>query len=299
MKRVLIVVFLSLGVFEVFAQELNAKIQVMAPQIQGTDRRIYNTLQSSIFDFMNNTKWTQDNYKLEERIDCNIVINISDRPSADRFTGTIQIQLNRPIYKSDYNSLVFNFQDQDFQFQYVENTAIIFTPNQHTSNLSSILAFYAYMIIGLDGDTFSKEGGTSHYIKAKEVVSAAQNANEPGWKSFENKKNRFWLVDDILHKSYKPLRQCLYEYHRMGFDIMYDDVNLGRQAVSNSLQLLRRVHQAQPMSFSLQLFFNAKVDEIVNLFGQAVGQEKTTLMNLLMEINPANLNKYEALSKSN
>ena len=282
------------------AQELNCSVQVVSPQLQSTaDKKIFQTLQQSVFEFMNNRKWTNDVFKQEERIECSLVITVTEKPSVDQFKATIQVQARRPIYKSSYNSLLLNINDKTFSFTYVEYQPLEFSESTFISNLSSVLAYYAYVIIGEDYDSFSLEGGTPYFQKAQNIVANAQNVSEEGWKASKDDKNRYWIVENILNSTFKPLRECIYKYHRNGFDIMSDDLATGRGVLLSSLGLLKKVYENKPGSYSLQLFFLAKADEIVNLFSLAEPAEKTQVMTLLSEVDPANSIKYNKISEGN
>lgn len=248
---------------------------------------------------MNNRKWTNDVIQQDERIECSIVITLTEPPSGDAFKATIQVQARRPVYKSSYNSLIFNVNDKNFTFKYVEYQPLEFSESSFMSNLSSVLAYYAYVIIGVDYDSFSLEGGTQYFQKAQNIVSNAQSSNDKGWKSNEDNQNRYWIVENILNSTFKPLRECVYKYHRNGFDKMSVDVQSGRSAVLSSLELLRKVYENKPGSYSLQLFFLAKADEIVNLFSVAEPSEKINITALLNEIDPANSSKYNKILQQN
>lgn len=282
-----------------FAQELNCAVQVLSPQIQGTtEKRIFETLQTSVFEFMNNTKWTKDVFQLDERIECSITITISEKLSVDEFRGTIQIQSRRPVFKSSYNSTLFNWSDNDFQFKYLEYQAMDFSETVHMSNLTSVLAYYAYVIIGLDYDSFALNGGTPFFQKAQTIVNNASNAPEKGWKGFEGTKNRYWLIENMMNPIFAPLRECMYVYHRTGLDVLVSDKDGARNTIAESIKLLQRVHRDRPGSFNLQLFFNAKSDELVNLFSISYPDEKSKVVNTLAEIDPANANKYQKILQS-
>lgn len=278
------------------AQELNCTVQILAPQLQNSsDKKILQTLQQAAFEFMNNRKWTNDVFKQDERIECSVVISILEKPSADEFKGTIQVQARRPVYKSAYNSLLLNILDKNLSFKYIEYQPLEFSESSSLSNLTSILAYYAYIIIGTDYDSFSLEGGSAYFQKAQTIVSNAQTVNEKGWKSFEDNQNRYWIVENIQSSIFKPMRECIYKYHRLGFDAMSDDLVTGRAAVLQSLQLLKKVHEIKPSSYSMQLFFLAKADEVVNLFSLAEPVEKIKVMELLNEVDPANSTKYNKI----
>ncbi|MCC7301916.1 MAG: DUF4835 family protein [Bacteroidia bacterium] len=278
------------------AQELNCNVQILSPTIQGTtEKKIFETLQLAISEFMNNTRWTGDQFKQEERITCNLTITINDKLSSDEFKGSMQIQSSRPVFKTSYNSLVFNHNDVDFQFKYLEYQPLEFSKTSHLSNLTSVLAFYAYMIIGIDYDTFSPEGGTPYFQFAQTIVNNAQNVPEKGWKAFEGQKNRYWMVTNMLDGVFKPIRECNYKYHRLGLDIMQQDLTSGRSVAADALLLLKKVHNDKPLSFTMQVYFQGKADEIVNLFSQSFPDEKTKIMNLLNEIDPGNGIKWQKI----
>lgn len=279
----------------VSGQELNCKVQVVSPTIQGTDKSVFDNLQTSIFEFMNNRKWTNETFKNNERIDCSILINVSDRMSTDEFKATIQVQVRRPVFKSSYNSVLLNNNDNDFQFKYLENQTLDYSENLHTSNLTSVLAFYAYLIVGLDYDSFAPDGGTYYLQRALAIVNNAQSSNDLGWKAFDGNKNRYWLINNMLDATFVPLRECMYKFHRLGMDMMVDNKETARNNIYDALQNLKKIHQIKPLSYSMQVFFNAKSDEIINIYSGAFPDEKAKIINLLNEIDPTNSNKYQKI----
>lgn len=291
------VAFLLLFLFSTtsFSQELNCKVQVLSQSIQGTDKSVFETLQTAIFEFMNNRKWTNETFKNNERIDCSILINVTERPSTDDFKATIQVQVRRPVFKASYNTVLLNNNDNDFAFKYLENQSLEFTENLNLSNLTSVLAYYAYLAIGLDYDSFSPDGGTLYLQKALAIVNNAQSGSDIGWKAFDGNKNRYWLINNMMDASFVPLRECMYKYHRLGLDMMVDNKESGRAVISEALENLRKVHQIKPLSYSLQVFFNAKSDEIINIYSGAFPDEKAKMVNLLNEIDPTNSNKYQKI----
>lgn len=289
--------FLLLSVSTVFGQELNCTVSVISPQVQNTEKRIFETLQKDIREFMNSRSWTSEKFTLEERIECSILITVSERISADRYKATIQIQSSRPAYMTAYNSVMMNVNDQDFTFQYAENQPLVFQENTHSSNLTSVLAFYAYMIIGMDYDSFSPKGGEQHFQKALQIVTNAQNEAEKGWKAFEGSRNRYWLIENLLNARLDEFRTVLYKYHREGLDVMQSDVETGRNAVNECIPILKRLRLDQPNSYLLTTFFTAKTDELINIFKEAFPDVKTRVANDLMQMDPANANKYQAIIK--
>jgi hypothetical protein len=293
-KTVLLLVFF-ICVNTSFAQELNCRVTVNSDQIQGTDKRVFDALRSAIFEFMNNRKWTTDAFKTEEKIDCNILLNVTERSSNEDFKGTLQIQARRPVYKASYNTVLFNYDDKEFEFKYQESQPLEFIDNTFTTNLTQVLAFYAYYIIGLDYDSFSMKGGTAYLQKALVVVNNAQNAAERGWRPFESNRNRYWMINNLLDAPFVPLRECMYTYHRTGMDLMATDKDGGRAAILASIESLKKVFQAKPLSFNMQLFFNAKADEVINIFSGAFPDEKAQVLNTLNQIDPTNSNKYQKI----
>lgn len=279
------------------AQEFNCSISVSTPQIQGTDRNIYQTLQTALYEFVNQKKWTNYNFKVEERIECTMMITIQERISTDEFKATINVQLRRPIYRTSYNSVLLNYIDRDFTFRYVEYETLDFQDNTHTSNLTSVIAYYCYIMLGLDFDSYSMNGGTQFFEKAQNVVNAAQNAQERGWKAFESLRNRYWLAENLLNSSYSPIREFLYRYHRSGLDQMAENVEMGRTEITQSLESLRKASREKPGLFLLQLVLDAKRDELINVYSQASPMDKTKAVNVLSEIDPANSNTYRKITQ--
>lgn len=280
------------------AQELNCQVQVVSPSIQGTtEKRIFDNLQKAMFEFMNNTKWTNDVFSYDERIGCSLFMNITEKVSTDEYKATLQIQSTRPVYKTSYSSVMINHSDNDLQFKYVEFQPFEFSINQNLNNLTSVLAYYAYMIIGEDYDSFSLNGGTQYFQKAQTICANCQNAAEKGWKAFEGTKNRYWLVENKLNQVFSPMREFSYKYHRLAFDVMWNDVNGGRATALEAMQLLKKVHQQRPLSFNMQVLFNAKNDEIVKLFSnqQVLNDEKSKASQLLQEIDPSHGNLYQKI----
>jgi hypothetical protein len=301
MKRHLLILVLSTAFLyvRVAAQELNCQVSVLTPQIQQTDKTLFETMQTSIREFMNNRVWTQDKFLNQERIDCSITITISDRVSVDEFRGNIQIQARRPVYRSSYNSPLFNHQDNDLSFRYLQDQVLEFDESNISSNnnLTAVLAFYAYMILALDYDSFSKEGGTPYFIKAQTIVNNAQAIPERGWKAFESNRNRYWFTENYLNVSFKPLRNCIYQYHRLGMDRLTENVQDGRAAITEALKGLRTTYADRPNSIAMQSFFNAKSDEIVNLYSQSQNDERSQVIPVLSLVDPANTMKYQNMGQ--
>ena len=297
MKRFLIIFGLILT-SRVSAQELNCQVTLITDiktEVTSAEKELFDQLKQTIYDMMNNTAWTKDKFKVEERINCQLQLQINTINNGT-FTGSLQVQYSRPVFNSSYNTTVFNFQDDDFQFSYSRNTVLIYAPNQFRDNLTSILAFYAYYIIGLDYDTFSLKGGTPHFTEAQQIVTNAQNSGAPGWKSNEQgKRNRYWLVDNQLQQLFEPLREGLYEYHRLGMDELYENKDEARKAIYNALNKMSKISATRPNSINLLNFAQSKRDEIKNLYLDANAQEKTEVVAVLKKIDPANSSRYEEI----
>lgn len=281
-----------------FGQELRCNVQIVSEAIQGTNKRVFETLQNAIFEFMNNRNWTNHVYSSQERIECNMMFNLTDH-TGDVFKGTLQIQSRRPVFNSSYNTTLFNYLDQNITFTYVEYEPLEFNESNYTSNLTSILAYYAMVVIGLDYDSFSYKGGTELFRKAEIVVNNAQQAVEKGWKPFEasNNRNRYWLVQNLLDEKYSPVRDFLFKYHRLGLDILAEKTTQGRDEMSESIRLLQQVYRQKPDPYMhlMQVIFDSKADEWVNLFSGSFPEEKNRVMLMLKEIDPSNSNKYQKI----
>lgn len=285
-------------IFHTSAQELNCIVSVNTQQIQSSDKKIYETMQAAMYEFMNSKKWTNYTYSAEEKIECTILITIAEK-SADVFKGTIQVQSRRPIYKSSYNSVLLNLIDKDFQFNYVEYQNLDFNENSFTSNLTSVLAYYAYIIIGFDFDSYQLKGGTTFFEKAQTIVTNAQNAAEAGWKAFESssQKNRYWLVENLLNNIYSPIRECNYSYHRKGLDMLIDNAATAKTSITAAFEFLKKAHEEKPGSYLMQVFFIAKVDEIVNIYSNASVADKAKVATICKTIDPSNSTKYNQITK--
>lgn len=295
MLKFLLATFFALIILVGKGQELLCNIDVNSQQVQGSDRKVYETMRNAIYDFMNNRSWTNFDYKQNERIECSILINVTDRPSSNLFKCDMTIAVRRPVFNTTYNSVLFNFIDRDVEIQYIENQPLTFNTGMFSENLTSILAFYAYFIIGLDFDSFMLEGGNPYYEAALDIVNLAQNSDYKGWKSMESNKNRYWLLENITNPSYSGLRRFYYEYHLKGLDVMYDNAENGRQAILQTLKYLQEVKKARPGLVMLQVISDSKRDEFVNIFSEGSAMEKTEAVNLLKEIDPANTMTYQKI----
>jgi hypothetical protein len=277
------------------AQEFMCQVSVNSQQVEGSEKKVFQTLQSALYEFINNRKWTNYVYKTEERIECSMMITITERPSSDQFKAKVNIVLQRPVYKTSYNTNLLNLVDKDFDFKYIEYDPLDYNDDAFTSNLTSMVAYYLYIMLGYDADSFTQFGGTQYFEKARSVVNAAQNTPERGWKAFENNKNRFWLVENLLNSTYSLMREGFYTYHRAGLDLMSENMDMGRSGINDCLENMQKVNREKIGLYAVQLFIDAKRDELINIYSQAAPMDKTKTVNILKEIDPANSSKYQQI----
>jgi hypothetical protein len=296
-RYILLPILLATCISGLVAQEFNAQVSVIAPRITNAEPRIIKSLETAIKEFYQSRRFTNLNYAPGERIELNILLTINNMPTPDRFECNLQVIYARPVFGADYNSPVLDLVDNQVSFNFLENTQIEFTPDRFINNLSSVLGFYAYFILGLDGDTFAPLGGTDFYNLAQQVVNNAQSTAEGGWKSSEDPNNRYFLLDNQLQGVFRPFRELLYGYHRQGMDVMHEDVVEGRKTIATGLEKLKTVHQAKPASYNLQVFFNAKYNELVEIFKAAEAQEKSKIFNTLQIIDPGHINQYQNIMR--
>ena len=298
MKNLFLFFVVFVLTLKVSAQELLCNVRVNSSQVQTSDRKIFQTMQTEIYEFINNRKWTSTNIQNEERIECTILINISKKISNDEYEGSIQIQSTRPIYGTSYKSTLFNYLDNNFRFKYLEYQSLEFSETTHMSNLTSVLAFYVNIILGLDFATFSEEGGNEYLNMAQRIVSNAQNAPEPGWKAFESDKNRYWLAQDLMDSRYSEFHMSMYRYHRVGLDKLGEEPEDARYEITEALEGLKSIYRENPSAFILKIFFDAKTDEIVNIYSEAFPNEQARIIKTLVEIDPSHSTKYQAITQS-
>jgi hypothetical protein len=296
-------IFLFLAVslmmnMEGLAQEFRCNISISAERIQGANRNLFRTMQTDLYEFVNNRRWTEHTYTQDERIECNIFIRLDEQISSDEYRGTIQVQAKRPTFNSTYETTLLNIKDDDFQCKYVEFQPLEFNETSNRDNLTNIIAFYMYVILGFDYDTFAREGGTPYFEKAQAIVNNSQNAREKGWKAFESERNRYWLVENIMNRSYSAMRETFYSYHRMGLDVMADKTEEGRAAIAESLRGVQQVFRRRPSTYILQIFFDSKSDEIVNIFSKSYPDERNRILAILNEVDPSNGSKYQRIAES-
>lgn len=292
-----ITLFISLVISNyITCQELNCRLSVNSAAIQSSDRTIFEQMQNSMYEFFNNTVFTNHKIKTQERVEFNLSISLKESMGADEYKAEVQLAYSRPVYGSGYNSPTLNLVDDKVTFRYALQDQIQFNLNSSTSSLSSLLTYYAYLILALDYDTFSLSGGQEFLQVAETVVNNAQSEGTPGWQSFEdNGRNRAALIEDMLNDTYSTYRQCLYKYHRLGLDMMHSKPDEARKEIIEAIELLRPIYQRRRDSYLLQLFLTAKSDEIISIFSEGTPDEKRRAYNLMNTIDPANQEKYKKI----
>lgn len=296
--KVLLLLFSLFVTNLAYTQELNCQVNIDYSQVQGsTNKQIFDQLKRSILEFMNNTKWTTDIFSQQEKIECSILIIVKESTGTDEYSGSIQVTSSRPVFKSSYATRILNVEDEYFQFKFQQFSQLEYNMNSFQNNLTSVLQYYAYVILASDYDTYALSGGTAYWQKAQLIVQNAQGAAESGWKqSQQGQKNRYWLVENTLQPLFKGIRECMYSYNMTGLDHMTEGADDARATVFKSLELLVPVAKARPASYNMQLFFNAKRDEIINIFKGAPPEEKTKILDLMAILDPAGTTRYQKIS---
>lgn len=297
--KIFSLIFFTIFTSNLFAQELNCKVQINYSMVQTSNRQVFETLQSALNEFMNNRRWTTGVYADNERIDCNFFIVVQSLEE-NLFTTELQIQARRPVYNSSYSTPIFNFKDQNFNFSYTEFDPIEINTSTYENNLTAVLAFYAYVIIGLDLDSYARLGGTESFRAAENIVNLMQSngsdAESKGWKAFENTRNRYALINNFMDERFRKLREFFYVYHRQGLDEMVANVANARARIAENLPILREVNRMQPSAIALVSFLDAKNDEIINIFSKKSSEsEKSSVYEILTDINPSLTHRYDEI----
>lgn len=301
MKKIILIAILTLGYCHFAqAQELNALVNVQTPQLRITDAKVFQTLSNDLREFLNGRKWTDDSYTANERINCSFLITINEEVSNTRFKGTITVQSSRPVYNSAYESIIINHQDRQVEFDYVEYQPLEYNDNAYLMELTSLMAYYAYIIIGYDADTFSSNGGSNIFTKAQNVLNAAQASKSKGWQSFDGTRNRYWLVQNLTDSRHKPLREAYYRYHRQGLDNMFANPNEARGNIVSALEMINETNNNNSNSMAVDLFVTAKGTEITNIFadGSVMPPDKVKVLNVMSRIDGANMAQYNRINAS-
>ena len=280
------------------AQELQCNVRVTSNKVEGSDKTIYQNLQNALNEFVNNTKFTDINIKMAERIECSMLVDIKTR-EGDYFTADINMALRRPVYKSNYNTPMFNYVDRKFYFEYTDGQTLDFNPNTFITNVTSTIGFYAYLFLGLEFDSFSPNGGDPFFAIASTIANAAPQevGNDNGW-STSGRQNRYAIISDINNQSYQSLRDFMYTYHRLGLDVMAEHPEQGREAILSSLHNLQSVYERNSMCYFLQLLIESKRDEIIQVFSQGEQKTRVEAANTMKAIDPSQSSRYDAMLQS-
>ena len=290
MRKLLIILTLFVSSVAI-SQELNCTVSVIA-QLTGNDNNVvFKTLEKQLNEFINNTQWTEDNFAQEERIDCSMVINVNSYEN-DRFSATLQVSSSRPVYNSTYNSPVYNYNDKNFNFQYLEFQNLVYNPLQFESNLVSVLSFHVFMILGIDADTFALNGGDAYFAQAQTIANYSQQLNGQGWKLEDGLQSRFALIDNLLSPTFKELRTTMYDYHIKGLDEMAEDAKTGKAKVVATLAELQKINRRRPNSFLLRVFFDAKSDELMDILSGGPSVNIADAVDILNRIAPMHSQKW-------
>lgn len=293
-KALSIVLFVLCMAFTAKAQELQCDVRVNSAKVAGSDKTVFQNMQTALYEFLNNTKFTEINFKQNEKIECSILIDVTKR-EGEYFTGEISIALRRPVYKSSYNSQMFNYIDRKFNFEYMDGMTLEFNPSTYISELTHTVSFYVYLMLGLDFDSFSPHGGTPFFEIAEQIAqSAPQSDAQPGWSS-TGRQNRYTLISEINNPSYSALRDFIYTYHRRGLDVMSEKPDEGREAILNAISNLQNVYERNSMCYFLQLLVESKRDEIIQVFSQGEMKLRTEASNIMKAIDPSMSSRYDEM----
>lgn len=293
-KQSLLFLLLAFGFLSVSGQELLCTVSVDAGRIQ-SDRSVFEDMQKQISEYMNFQQWGNDKFESHERIRCNLQIIVTKRPTPDYFVCTMNLQVFRPTYNSTYETMLLKVADKSFNFNYVAYQNMVFTDNSYTDNLTALLNFYAYLVLAFDYDSFGLNGGNPFFQKCQEIVNLATVSNEKGWKANEDNRNRYWLMENLSNSRYKSFHDILYKYHRQGLDMMESKPAQGRRAIMESLKELKKLNQQNPLLILIKTFLDAKQNELIGVFTKSFSNDKQEFVNLMQEIDPSNIARYNSV----
>ncbi|MBR5475672.1 MAG: bifunctional phosphopantothenoylcysteine decarboxylase/phosphopantothenate--cysteine ligase CoaBC [Bacteroidaceae bacterium] len=295
-KLLLVLLFILLPV-SLDAQELNAVVNLNTSKIQGTNTEVFESLKDALSEFINNRKWTTYNYEDYERVSCNFTFIVDEYSDAGEFSVTLMVQSTRPVYGSSYNSPLFMYEDK-VRFNYQSHDRLEFNEDNLDNNLTAVIAFYAYLILGLDMDAMGEMGGSDLLTKAQNIANNAQNLSDTGWRAGSGNSNRFSIIDDYMNGALEPIRQLMYRYHRLGLDTMYKNADAGRKVITETFALLNEAYANRPLAYFTKLFTEYKQDEFVNIyFKKGTSEEKQSVVKILSEINPSLSTSWDKILK--
>jgi len=275
----------------IFSQELNCTVNVIAQQTGNENNVVFKTLEKQLTEFINNTKWTNKNFGPQERINCSMVINVKGYDN-DLFSASLQVSSSRPIYNSTYSSPVYNYNDKEFNFQYLEFQNLVYNPVQFESNLISVLSFHVNMILAMDADSFALNGGDNYFKQAQTIANYSQQLNGQGWKLEDGLQSRFALIDNLMSPTFKEMRSTMYNYHIEGLDLMSESPKNGKSQIISALGELQKVHKKRPNSYLMRVFFDAKSDEIMDILSGGPSVNITDAIDILNNIAPMHSQKW-------
>jgi len=293
--RKIILIFTAIFPLIGAAQELNCNVVVNAQQTGNENVQVFKTLERQLTEFVNNTEWTDKGYEPHERIDCSMFITINSYDQ-DAFQGNIQVQASRPVFGSTYMTPIYNFNDQDFNFRYLEFQNMVYNPNQFESNLISVITFHIYMILGMDADSFTPNGGDEYFKQAQNILNYSQQQNSTGWKLEDGQQTRFFLIDNLMVPTFKEFRTVMYDYHRLGLDVMHNNTKEAKEQIVKSIQDLKKMNSRRPNSFILRVFFDAKADEIADIFSDGPTVNTAELKETLNRIAPTRSSQWRNIT---
>jgi hypothetical protein len=300
MKKLIISLFFLISVLQISAQDFRCNISVNTNKISGTNHEKFNQLQQELYKFVNDRKWCQYTLKMDERIECSLLINLENQ-SGDVYTASLTVQMQRPVFKSSYKTSVLNFQDKNVKFNYVDGDPLEYSEGSNLSQLTSLVAFYLNFFLSVYFDTFSLNGGAPYFAKCNDIVNLNQNAVEPGWKSFgigeSGQSNRYWLLENFSNNLYTKFHDFLYQYHRLGLDLMAETPDVGRAAILEALKLLQQVNRQRTALYAMTIFVQTKQQEIIEIFREGSPTEKQQAIQIMKQIDPANSTKYDEINQ--
>ena len=303
MKRISSILFLCFLALSLFSQELNCTVTINSDQVEGSNKSVFTTLRQSIEEYVNTLRWTNMTFQEKERIECSMLLVVKGVQD-NVFTCEFTCQSRRPVYGTSYYTPTLNFKDNNFVFTYQEYDRLDYQQSTFTSNLTALLAYYCYLIIGHDMDSFAKLGGTPYFQACESIVTAAQsasldNAEAAGWKAFESNRNRYALINNLVDEAFKKYRIFYYDYHRHGLDEMINNTANGRARIAKDIKVLKEAYNARPATYVINAFLDAKSDELISIFQGGTSDEKKLVYELLMDIDPTRQNQYDKINKTN
>jgi hypothetical protein len=298
MRNIFLLLLLAVAL-SLHAQELNCVVTInVGPRVRTTDQGVFRDMKNAFQQFLNTRKWTNDAYAPHERINCSLLININEMPAIGVFNASVQIQAARPVYNTNYTSLIFNFADREWDFEYVESQPLEFNDNTFTSNITSLLAFYAYMIIGVDNDTFSELGGNQQFQRALQVVNNAQTSNRNGWQPAGSNRNRYWLIENYINPQFTEIRRAMYRYHRLAMDTFEKNPDESRKIIVECLRSIKKARDINPNAIIVISFFDAKTRELANIFSDGPLAVRREAYDLIVAMDPSNQAAYEKMIRN-